>query len=326
MNRQHHQFTVTAPEKGQRLDLFVLERLSGHSRSGIHKLIKEGCVRVNGNEVKSGYRIRTADRIDVVIPEPERLDLSPWHHPLEFLHQDADILVINKPPGMVVHPSPGHWAKTMVHALLASVEDLSQIGGTIRPGIVHRLDKDTSGILLAAKNDEAHQELIRQFKEGAIEKTYLAIVAGRMDERRGIIDAPIGRHPVDRKKMSVNSRSGKRAVTLWRVEKEFRVGASLLQVEIKTGRTHQIRVHLALEGHPVLGDKKYGGKRACLPFQEARSLHNLLERQMLHAWKIGFIHPVTRQRISLQAPIPRDMLDVLEALEEKNKEKEPWVS
>jgi 23S rRNA pseudouridine1911/1915/1917 synthase len=326
LNRQHHQFTVNAPERGQRLDLFVLERLPGHSRSGVHKLIREGCVRVNGKEVKSGYRIRALDKVDVAIPEPEHLDLSPWHHPLEFLHQDADIVVINKPPGMVVHPSPGHWSETMVHALLASVEDLSQIGGTIRPGIVHRLDKDTSGILLVAKNDGAHQELIRQFKSGAIEKTYLAIVAGRMDERSGVIEAPIGRHPVDRKKMSVHSKSGKRAVTLWRVEKEFGAGASLLQVEIKTGRTHQIRVHLALKNHPVLGDQKYGGKRASASFPEARNLQKLIGRQMLHAWKIGFIHPVSQQRISLQAPIPRDMLDVLAALEEKNNEKEPWVS
>ncbi len=297
--------------------MFIHDKAPRFTRSAIQKLIKEQRVSVNRKQVKSGYRIRPGDCIEITIPEPEPLLLNPWDHPLDILYEDSSIVVINKPAGMVVHPSPGHWSETLVHALLGRSTDLSQIGLKIRPGIVHRLDKDTSGALIVAKSDHSHQNLSRQFTNGEIKKVYLAFVTGDMSEPEGVIDQPIGRSPVDRKKMSTRSRSGKRALTFWKVERRFSLGITLLRVEIKTGRTHQIRVHLAQLGHPVLGDPVYGGKRSSAKQFGEEALEELVRRQLLHAHEVGFTNPETGEFMTVTAALPEDMKAVADFLTKK---------
>lgn len=309
-------------DRAQRLDLFIQCYLPEHSRSRIQQLIKEGHVSVNHGEVKAGYKIRPGDRVSVSIPEPEPLDLRPWEYPLQILYEDSALLVIDKPAGMVVHPSAGHGRHTLVHALLAYLEDIPHVGGAERPGIVHRLDKDTSGVLVVAKSDRAHRELSRQFKEGTVKKSYVAIVKGHMPQTKGVIEAPIGRHPINRKKMSVHSRAGKYALTFWQVKQEFAVGATLLNVELKTGRTHQIRVHLAMIGHPVIGDATYGGKNASPLFLKDERCRKAVKRHMLHAADIGFIHPESGQWLACHALLPQDMSEVLAILTKKNDKKQ----
>jgi len=320
LKEEHYQFEVEQGERGRRVDVFIHDRAPDLTRSTIQRLIKEGRVSVNEKNIKSGYKIRSGDCIRIFIPEPEPLLLRPWDHPLEILYEDSSIVVINKPAGMVVHPSPGHWSETLVHALLGRSTDLSQIGSKIRPGIVHRLDKDTSGALIVAKSDRAHQELSRQFKNGAIKKMYLALVAGAMPEPEGVIDKPIGRHPVDRKKMSTRSKTGRRALTRWKVERRFSPGVSLLRVAIETGRTHQIRVHLAQLQCPVIGDPVYGGKRASAKQFADDRLEKLVTRQMLHAWRVGFTNPETGTLVTVTAPLAADMQAVIDFLSEKSAE------
>ncbi|MEX1255537.1 MAG: RluA family pseudouridine synthase [Dehalococcoidia bacterium] len=291
---------IVADRSGERLDVFVARRLPELTRSRVRRLIDLHLVTVDGRPpAKAGVALERGQRIVVSLPAPEPSTLEPESIPLSVVYEDDDMLVVDKAPGLAVHPSPGHARHTLVNAVLAHCPDLSGIGGEGRPGIVHRLDKDTSGLIIVAKNDAAHLSLARQLKERQVEKTYLALVDGRVEPPDGEIDAAIGRHPVHRKKMAVVER-GRAARTRYRVLREVD-GRSLLEVRPETGRTHQIRVHLAHIGHPIAGDPLYG--RA----------HPLLERQFLHAHRLAFRHPRTGERIELSAPLPDDLARVVSA-------------
>jgi 23S rRNA pseudouridine1911/1915/1917 synthase len=297
-------FGVEAGEAGLRLDLFLARRLPGRSRAFAAQLIAGGRVTVNDRPQKPGQRLKPGDRVAVVLPAPEPARCLPEPIPLDILFEDGHVVVLNKPPGLVVHPAPGHCRGTLVNALLHHCPDLGAIGGELRPGIVHRLDKDTSGVLVAAKNAAALEGLARQFKARTVRKGYLALVHGAMSAASGVIRLPIGRHPVDRKRMSTASRRPREAETGWRVRRRF-PQASLLELELRTGRTHQIRVHLAAVGRPIVGDPVYGrGKGAGVA----------AARQMLHAWRLEFDHPRTGERLSFEAPVPADMAALLEGL------------
>lgn len=303
----HFQFVATAQEAGVRLDQFLVQQFQrSYSRSYLQYLIDQGKVLVNGKKVKRHDVVRRNDRVEAVLKKnKERPWLEPEEIPLDILYEDDDLIVINKPSGMVVHPACGNYTGTLVHALLAHCRSLSKMGDETRPGIVHRLDKDTSGILLAAKTDAAHSHLAEQFASRNIQKKYLAIVRGKMIQREGIIDAAIGRHPVHRQKMAVadGSMRARQAHTRFRVLEHFKQ-ASYLELEPTTGRTHQLRVHLASIGHPILGDKIYG---TGIPEVE-------VPRLALHASRLTFRHPRTGSTISLQAPFPRDLQDVLKQI------------
>jgi len=307
-------FSVVNEHAGERLDNVIALQVTGCSRSMAANFIREGQIQVRNEIKKPGYRVKAGDIISGRIPAPEPISCEPEAITLSILHEDEHIVVINKPAGMVVHPAPGHFSGTLVNAILYHCPNLEGIGGKIRPGIVHRLDKDTSGILLVAKTATAQAHLGAQFKDRTLQKTYLALVLGRTKSLNGVIDLPIGRHPVDRKKMSVLSKRNRDARTLWRV-KELFDSASFLEVEIKTGRTHQIRVHCASMQHPVVGDSVYGYRSsgAHLP-----DILKTVSRQMLHAWRIFFTHPATGEKIQLEAPIPEDMLQVLKCLRIKD--------
>jgi 23S rRNA pseudouridine1911/1915/1917 synthase len=296
------EFVVTKTSAGQRLDQFLAAQMPYLSRSRIQSLIKIGHARVNGSDVtKPGERLRTNDT--VFIEEPPVIapsKIEPEDIALDVLFEDDDLIVINKPAGMVVHPAAGNAAHTLVNALLKHCKNLSGIGGEQRPGIVHRLDKDTSGCMVVAKNDFAHQHLSRQFASRVVTKIYLALVGGRVKTARGVIETAIGRHPVHRKKMAVvehERRGGRMAKTEWRVLREVPCG-SLVACTLHTGRTHQIRVHLKHIGHPLLGDQLYAPKLAAAAFP----------RQMLHAWKLGFAHPRTAAPMRFCSPVPEDFL------------------
>lgn len=296
--------TVEEEEAGERIDRFLAEQEGEWSRSQIQKWLKEERVTVNGGLVKANYRVSRDDEILLLIPPLEELQLLPEAIPLEILYEDQDLIVVNKPRGMVVHPAPGNYTGTLVNALLHHVKDLSGINGVLRPGIVHRIDKETSGLLVVAKSERAHLGLARQFKEHTIERRYLAVVNGRFPHREGSVDAPIGRDSRDRKKMAVCPK-GKHAVTHFTVLEEF-AHHTLLSCRLETGRTHQIRVHMAYIGHPVVGDPKYGkGERFGM------------EGQALHAGTLGFTHPVTGERLLFEVPLPADMVALLERLGQK---------
>ncbi|MDO9111622.1 MAG: RluA family pseudouridine synthase, partial [Desulfatirhabdiaceae bacterium] len=282
-------FSVAGDHAGERLDNVVALQVAGCSRSMAANFIREGQIRVRNEIKKPGYRVKTGDIISGRIPAPEPISCQPEAISLCVLHEDDHIVVISKPAGMVVHPAPGHFSGTLVNAILYHCPKLEGIGGKIRPGIVHRLDKDTSGILVVAKTAAAQAHLGAQFKDRTLQKTYLALVSGRMKTLSGVIDLPIGRHPVDRKKMSVLSKRNRDARTLWRVKELFDT-ASFLEVEIKTGRTHQIRVHCASMQHPILGDSVYGYRNSGVYHPDV--LKTVI-RQMLHAWRIVFTHPAT---------------------------------
>jgi len=303
-------FSVMKDHAGERLDNVIALQVAGCSRSMAANLLREGRIRVRSQIKKPGYRVKAGDIIAGCIPAPEPIACEPEAIILRILHEDDDILVIDKPAGMVVHPAPGHFSGTLVNAILYHCPKLEGIGGKIRPGIVHRLDKDTSGILVVAKTAAAQVHLATQFKDRTLQKTYLALVLGRMKTAGGVIDLPIGRHPVDRKKMSVQSKRNRDARTLWRVKEQF-ASASFLEIEIKTGRTHQIRVHCASMHHPVVGDTVYGYRHsgAHLP-----DVLKTVRRQMLHAWRIVFTHPASGENIRLESPVPEDMLHVLNGL------------
>jgi 23S rRNA pseudouridine1911/1915/1917 synthase len=307
-------FSIQPQEADQRLDALVAARIRDISRSLAARLIARGDIRVNGTIRKAGYRVKPGDAVSGRIPAAEAAGCTP--EPVEFgiLYEDQALIVVNKPPGLVVHPAAGHRSGTLVHGLLHHCPDLQGVGGERRPGIVHRLDKDTSGILLVAKNQAAHVHLSRQFKTRSIQKTYLAIVRGELPAATGGVSLPIGRHPVDRKKMSTRSRRARSAETHWRLRRSFQ-GASLLEVALKTGRTHQIRVHLAAIGHGILGDPLYGKGRLGGRFGPpgARGVPSPA-RQMLHAWRIGFHHPVGNTPLSFEAPLPQDMVETLRRL------------
>lgn len=291
-----------------RLDKLLIERYPDFSRSRIEGLIKSGFVTVNGAKAeKAGMKVSETDAIEVEIPPPVPAVPEPEDIPLDVVYEDADMLVVNKAPGMVVHPAPGHFTGTLVNALLHHCPDLSGIGGVARPGIVHRLDQDTSGLIVVAKSQRAMDSLVRAFaSHTAIEKTYIAICHGRPRLESGRIENLICRHPVDRKRMAIVQRNGKNAITNWRVltspQDTAQSGVSCLECKIETGRTHQIRVHTASLGCPVIGDKQYG--KSALD----KRLTPVPLRQMLHAWRLTLWHPVESRKMTFTAPLPEDML------------------
>jgi 23S rRNA pseudouridine1911/1915/1917 synthase len=317
LNPSHYEtlaFTVTAPETGARLDQFLAQQL-GWSRARLQKLLKSGRVVVNGKPRPASYRIRSDDGVVVTVPPPEPSHLAPEALPLEILFEDQDLLVVNKPPGLVVHPGAGHRAGTLLNALVHHCPDLKDIGEVSRPGLVHRLDKDTSGLLVVAKTALAHAALVAQFQAHAITKIYQALVWGRLPEVEGRIEKEVGRHPTTRQKMSVHARRGKPAVTFWRVIQEFPGPLSLVELSPQTGRTHQLRVHMASEGHPVLGDATYGGGVSRLTGHPALAgLKGLVLRQLLHARRLGITHPRTGEPLNWEAPLPEDFQVVLDRL------------
>ncbi|MFI5314789.1 MAG: RluA family pseudouridine synthase [Myxococcota bacterium] len=291
---------------GQRLDAALAKLEPALSRAQVRRLVEQGAVTVSGAVVKPAHRLRAGERIAGHVPETRRTALAAEPLPLAILYQDADLAVIDKPAGLVVHPAPGHRGGTLVNALLHHCRDLSGVGGELRPGIVHRLDKDTSGVLVVAKNDLAHRALAAQFKAHSVLREYLALVSGAPRAQSGSVEAAIGRHPTDRKRMSTRARRGRAAVTHYRVEERLR-GATLLRVRLETGRTHQVRVHLASIGLSLLGDPVYGGGRA-------RGSELGLTRQALHAAVLGFTHPGTAAALRFESPLPADLARALEAL------------
>ncbi|MFZ5596463.1 MAG: RluA family pseudouridine synthase [Bacillota bacterium] len=296
-------FNVGDSDSGQRLDLFLSGERTDLSRSHIQRLIGDGLAEVNGRPAKAGHRLKQGDTVVLRIPPPVELVVQPEPIPLDIYYEDYDLLVINKPRGMVVHPAPGNHTGTLVNALLYHCRDLSGINGVVRPGIIHRLDKDTSGLLMVAKNDFAHLDLARQLSERKVRKNYLALVRGTLREDRGTVNAPIGRHHVDRQKMAVEFRNGKPAVTHYSVIERYS-GLTYIMVRLETGRTHQIRVHMAYIGHPLLGDKKYG--------QPQNSFG--LEGQFLHAAQLGFLHPRSREEMFFEAPLPEELEKILKEI------------
>lgn len=295
---------------GDRIDKFLSCRLEEVSRSYIQKLIKEGHVSVNEKPVKANYKLGAGDEISVEIPEAKEPDILPEDIPLDILYEDQDILVVNKPKGMVVHPATGHYSGTLVNALMYHCKDsLSGINGVMRPGIVHRIDMDTTGSLLVCKNDEAHRILAEQLKEHTIRREYHAIVYGNIKEDTGTVDAPIGRHPTDRKKMSINHKNGKQAVTHYEVLERFG-NFTYIRCRLETGRTHQIRVHMASLHHPLLGDEVYG--------PSSRPPFPGLKGQVLHAKILGIYHPATGEYMEFDAPLPQYFVDLLQKLRRKS--------
>jgi 23S rRNA pseudouridine1911/1915/1917 synthase len=308
---QHVELPVGAEEAGVRLDHFVVARVPGPSRSQIQRLIKDGHVTVGGHEMKANYAVRAGDIVAVDVPDPAPATPQPEALPIEVLFEDADIIVVNKAAGMVVHPAPGHEGGTLVNALLHHVDDLSGVGGELRPGIVHRLDRGTSGVMVVAKHDASHREMARQFHDREVEKEYEALVWGLVHQGRRM-DAAIGRDPHDRLKMSNRARYARSAAT--RVtHSQFLNGVSYLHVAIATGRTHQIRVHLSGIGHPIVGDTVYGGVRRQMPAHLRAVLR--LERPFLHARRLAFMHPTeSGRRLEFTAPLPDDLQNVLDEL------------
>lgn len=294
-----------ADTAGERLDAFLSRCAEGLSRSAAQKLIEEGLVRRNGGIPKKNDKLNIGDAIEYRIPEPKEVDIVPTKMALDIVYEDEDLLVINKPKGLVVHPAAGHQDDTLVNGLLYALgDDLSGINGELRPGIVHRIDKDTSGLLAVAKNDLAHTMLASQLKDHSMARTYEAIVCGSFREDSGTVDAPIGRHPSDRKKMTVTERNSKRAVTHWEVVARYR-GYTHIRCRLETGRTHQIRVHMAHIGHPILGDTVYGRKKPELG----------QDSQVLHAGALCFSHPRDGRPVMVFAPLPDYFTQVLEKLQ-----------
>lgn len=294
----------TAETSGVRIDKFLSDAMPDVSRSYIQKLIRDQHIAVNKGQVKSNYKLSAGDEIEVSLPELKAPDIKPEEIPLDILYEDDDILIVNKPKGMVVHPAPGHYSGTLVNAVMFHCRDnLSGINGVSRPGIVHRIDMDTTGSLIICKNDRAHQALADQLKDHHITRRYHAIVHGNIKENLGTVNAPIGRHPVDRKKMSTHAPHGRNAVTHFRVLERFG-NYTYIECELETGRTHQIRVHMASIGHPILGDLVYGPAKC--PFK--------LQGQTLHAKILGITHPATGEYMEFDAPLPEYFIDLLEKL------------
>ncbi len=287
--------TLTVQVPGQRADQFLAQSLDNLTRSAAQKLLEGGHVLREGKALKKNDRLNLGDELAVLIPDPAPVEILPQDISLDIVYEDGDVIVVNKPVGMVVHPAPGHPDGTLVNALMHHCgASLSGINGELRPGIVHRIDRDTSGLIIAAKNDAAHLALAQQLQDHSLYREYETVVIGGMKEDQGTVDLPIARHPTDRKKMAVNHYNGRRAVTHWRVLNRYR-GYTHLQCRLETGRTHQIRVHLAQTGHPVLGDPVYGGLRKGFPE---------LVGQCLHARRLSFVHPATGERLTLECPLP----------------------
>ena len=295
--------TVPPENKGDRIDRFVSDNIPELTRSAVQSLIADGAVLADGKAVSKNYKLRGNEEITVTLPEPQPMDAVPEEIPLDIVYEDSDLLVVNKPKGMVVHPAHGNYTGTLVNALLWHCGDsLSGINGVIRPGIVHRIDKNTSGLLIVAKNDRSHLFLAEQIKEHSFTREYEAVACGSFREPEGTVDAPIGRHKTDRKKMCVTQENSRNAVTHYTVLKQY-AGYAHVRLRLETGRTHQIRVHLAYIGHPVLGDDVYGK-----PYKG-------LEGQCLHARKIGFIHPSTKEYMEFTSPLPDYFRSVLNKLD-----------
>ena len=295
---------VTAEESGERVDALLARHLEGFSRSAVQRLIEGGAVLLGGKAVKKNTLSAAGDRFFVMLPELADIPLVPQDIPLDVVYEDGDVVVVNKPRGLVVHPAPGHPDGTLVNALLYHCGDtLSGIGGEKRPGIVHRIDKDTSGLIIAAKNDAAHLALSAQLSDHSLCREYEAVVRGRLREDSGTVDAPIGRHPTDRKRMAVTQKASRSAVTHWEVIARYG-GYTHIRCRLETGRTHQIRVHMAHIGHPLLGDFTYG----------APSPDKGLEGQCLHARRLRFVHPTSLQLVELETPLPDYFLEVLKRL------------
>lgn len=304
MDIKVHEFTAQGQDIGKRLDVCLNEMLKEYSRSFIQRLVKEGNILVNGKNVKPNYRIRENDTIKIIIPPPENISVEPQKIELDIIYEDNDIAVINKPQGMVVHPAPGNYTGTLVNALLYHCDNLSGINGKIRPGIVHRIDKDTSGLLVIAKNDLAHRNLAKQIQDKTAFRVYWAIVERNIKQDKGTINAPIARHPVDRKKMAVvYAPSSREAITHYKVLERFG-DYTLVEAKLETGRTHQIRVHMAHIGHPIVGDPVYGSRKQKFN----------LNGQALHAIKLGLIHPSTNEYMEFTAPLPEYFKNLLEIL------------
>ena len=299
--------TLTADTSGERLDAFLARSMEGMSRSAVQRLIEEGNVLRGGKRCRKNDRLEPGDVLTVTLPEAKPVEIVPKEIPLEIVYEDEDVAVINKPKGLVVHPAPGHTDDTLVNGLLYAMGDrLSGINGEMRPGIVHRIDKDTSGLLAIAKNDLAHAVLASQLKDHTMARTYEAIVCGNLKEDSGTVDAPIGRHPTDRKKMCVTARNSRNAVTHWEVVERF-PGYTHIRCHLETGRTHQIRVHMAYIGHPILGDTVYGHK-----YKELGQ-----DSQCLHAGQLCFRHPRDGRPVLVFAPLPDYFLEVLNKLRKR---------
>jgi 23S rRNA pseudouridine1911/1915/1917 synthase len=316
---ESHALVVAPDEAGLRLDAWLARRLPALSRSRLQALIEAGRVSLDAGMARAAQRVRAGQSAVVSVPPPAPAEPQPQDIPLRIVHEDGALLVVDKPAGLVVHPGAGTASGTLVNALLARVRDLSGVGGVLRPGIVHRLDRGTSGLLIVAKSDGAHRALARQFASRTVEKEYLALVLGAPVRSSGDIDAAIGRDPAHRRRMSVRAPRGREARTSWRVEERFD-GAALLRVRIHTGRTHQIRVHLASIGHPVAADPVYGGTRTPSSRRAAaREALASLARPALHAARLSFTHPVSGARLSFEAPLPADIVGVIEALRDASR-------
>lgn len=298
---QKYKFEVKKEESGQRIDKFLAKKINDFSRSYIQTLIENKDIKVNNAEIQNSYKIKNKDIIELNVEEKES-EIKAVELPLDIIYEDNDIIVINKNSDRVVHPAPGHYDDTIVNALLAHADDLSAINGIKRPGIVHRLDKDTSGLLIAAKNDKAHKNLAKQFKKREVDKYYLALLDGILPYKKGKIDAPIGRDPNHRKKMAVRKRKSKNALSRFEVLETFKEN-TLVEVKIETGRTHQIRVHFSYMGYPVTGDKRYGSKNK-----------PGAERQLLHAQRLSLRHPKTGEKITFEAELKDDFSTILDKL------------
>lgn len=297
-------FEISPEMEDERIDKCICNYMDSLSRSYIQKIIKTSNVFVNDIPVKANYKVKVDDKIRFIIPENVEPDIPAQNIPLDIIYEDKDILIVNKPKDMVVHPAPGHYEGTIVNAVMYHCKDaLSGINGVMRPGIVHRIDKDTTGSLIICKNDEAHNFIAAQLKEHSINRRYRAIVWGRVSLDEGVIDAPIGRHPTDRKKMAINQKNGKTAVTHYKVLERFEK-FSYIECRLETGRTHQIRVHMASIGHPLLGDEVYSNAKS--PYK--------VKGQTLHAMTIGFIHPSTKEYMEFEAPLPDYFEDILRKL------------
>jgi len=305
MNDEILDFLVEQEEGGLRIDRYLAEAQEDLTRSYLQKLIAEGRVKVNENTVKANYKVNDGDMIKLILPPPVDLDLNPENIPLDIVYEDKDIIIINKRKGMVVHPAAGHYSNTLVNALLYHCKDeLSGINGILRPGIVHRIDMNTTGVLVACKNDKAHQCIAEQLKVHSITRKYNAVVFQPFKELTGTVEAPIGRHPVDRKKMAVNHKNGKHAVTHYQLLENLGGRYAHIECTLETGRTHQIRVHMASIGHPLLGDELYSNNKSNFS----------LEGQALHARVLGFIHPATGAYVEFEAPLPAYYEELLNKL------------
>jgi 23S rRNA pseudouridine1911/1915/1917 synthase len=298
----NHKIQINEEQKGHRLDKILSLINEEWSRSQVQQWIKSGNVLVNGTSSKANYKCQEGDVIEVTIEEPEELDVTPEDIPLDIYYEDADVIVVNKPKGMVVHPAPGHTSGTLVNALMHHCKDLSGINGVMRPGIVHRIDKDTSGLLMVAKNDMAHEKLVKQLQEKTVTRKYNALVHGVIPHDAGTIDAPIGRDKRDRQSMTVTDENSRHAVTHFHVLERFR-DFTFIECQLETGRTHQIRVHMKYIGYPLAGDPKYGPRKTVD-----------LNGQALHATVLGFIHPRTEEYLEFEAPLPAYFIEFLETL------------